>query len=89
MKPLMIRLHVVAGVALLSLLALTVGTSFIRMGGWNLVTNLVIAGAKACIVLVWFMRIGRSGVSTRFAAAAGVAWLMLLFGLALTDFLWR
>ena len=89
MKPLMIGLHLRAGAALLALLALTVGSSFIGMAQWNLVTNLVIAAAKAAIVLVWFMRIGRSGISTRLAAAAGVAWLLVLIGLSMTDFLWR
>lgn len=85
----MLRMHLLAGAALLLLLALTVGTSFIAMGPWNLVVNLAVAAAKACIVLVWFMRIGRSAPSTRFAAAAGLAWLLLLVGLAMTDFAWR
>jgi cytochrome c oxidase subunit IV len=81
--------HLRAGAILLAFLTLTVGTSFISMGHWNLVVNLIIAAAKAGIVLVWFMCLGRSGASTRFAAAAGIVWLLLLFGLAMTDFAWR
>jgi cytochrome c oxidase subunit 4 len=74
---------------LLALLALTVGTSFIPLGGINLALNLGIAGAKAAIVLIYFMHLGRGQRSTKLAAAAGVVWLLVLMVLSLSDFLWR
>ena len=84
-----LRLHIRVWLSLLVLLALTVGSSFLRLGSLNLVLNLAIAALKAALVLVFFMRIGRSARSVQLAAAAGLVWLAMLASLSLTDFLYR
>ncbi len=86
MTPLEIRRHAILWAALVALLALTVATSFLRLGFVNLVLNLGIAIAKAAIVLIFFMRLGRESRAAQLAAGAGVLWLMLLVGLSLADF---
>ena len=75
--------------ALLSLLALTAGSSLLPLGTFNLVSNLAIAVFKAALVLYFFMRIGKSRPIVRIAAAAGIVWLALLCALALSDVLFR
>jgi cytochrome c oxidase subunit 4 len=73
----------------MGLLALTVGSSFFALPGWNSTINLVIAGIKAALVAWFFMRLRRSTPLLRFAAAAGVVWVMLLIGLSFSDLLFR
>ena len=89
MKALALRSHLLVWLALLSLLALTAGSSLLPLGRFNLVSNLAIAVAKAALVLYFFMRIGKSRPIVRVAAAAGIVWLALLCGLALSDVLFR
>ena len=50
MKPPSLSGLVGTWIALLVLLALTCGSSFIAMGGWNLAVNLAVAVAKALLV---------------------------------------
>jgi cytochrome c oxidase subunit IV len=75
--------------ALLALLALTLGSSYISLGGFNTTVNLAIAGAKAALVALFFMKLRASGNLVRFAAGIGVVWFLILAGLSLTDFLAR
>jgi len=89
MKALALRSHLLVWLALLALLALTAGSSLLPLGRFNLVSNLAIAVAKAALVLYFFMRIGKSRPIVRIAAAAGIVWLALLCGLALSDVLFR
>ena len=65
---------------------------------WRIILNkqsdgvrlyLAIAVFKAALVLYFFMRIGKSRPIVRIAAAAGIVWLALLCGLALSDVLFR
>ena len=76
-------------IALLCLLALTVGTSFIPMGRFNLIVNLAIAAAKALLVVIFFMRVLHNDTAVKFAAAAGLAWLSFLALLSFNDFATR
>jgi cytochrome c oxidase subunit 4 len=75
--------------ALLALLALTLGSSYISLGGFNTTVNLAIACAKAALVAVFFMNLRNSDTLVRFAAGIGVVWFLILVGLSLTDFLAR
>jgi cytochrome c oxidase subunit 4 len=75
--------------ALLGLLALTLGLAYLPMGSGNGIVALVIALAKAILVLAIFMEL-RRGPSLRWAfAGAGFFWLMILLSLNLTDYLTR
>jgi cytochrome c oxidase subunit 4 len=78
-----IRKLAVAYAALLLLLALTVGSSFIDLGGFNSGLNLAIAAAKAAIIAVLFMHLAAAGTLPRLAVAAAGLWLAILFGLTL------
>ncbi|WP_137929661.1 cytochrome C oxidase subunit IV family protein [Mesorhizobium comanense] len=68
---------------LMILLALTVGSSFLDLGGLNSALNLAIAAGKAAIIAALFMHLGGAGLLPRLAVAATGLWLVILFGLTL------
>ena len=76
-------------VALLALLALTLGSAYLHLGIYNSIINLVIAGVKATIVMLLFMHLNRSRPVLRLVASAGFLWLGILLSLSLADFLQR
>ncbi len=84
-----VRVMTLVWLGLLALLAATVTTSLVPLGGWNLAVNLAIAFAKMALVLLFFMRLGHSPPQTRLAAVIPVAWLGLLTVFSLIDILWR
>ncbi|WP_011300555.1 cytochrome C oxidase subunit IV family protein [Cupriavidus necator] len=71
---------------LVVLLAITIGTSFLHLGTWNMVINLAIAVLKALLVAVFFMHLGRAHALLRLASAVPVAILAILFVLAHGDY---
>lgn len=75
--------------AVIVLLGVSVGTSYIRMGQFNSVVPLAIAFIQALLVWTFFMRLRWSGVLVRLIAAVGLIWFLLLLGLSLTDYLTR
>jgi cytochrome c oxidase subunit 4 len=75
--------------ALMALLALTAGSSFVPLGTFNVVVNFTIAAIKAALVLVFFMHVARGEAAVRIAAAAGLLWLGFLFALSFVDILAR
>jgi cytochrome c oxidase subunit IV len=88
-NPAVLRRHVITWLALMALLALTLGSSFVPLGAFNAVSNFMIAAAKAALVLVIFMRIMQADTAARVAAAAGLIWLGFLTALSLVDILSR
>jgi len=86
MNPPSLRSCIGTWIALLVLLALTCGSSYLRLGGFNLAANLAIAVAKALLVVFVFMRLGTSSTMVRLVAAIGLTTLTLLVGLSMTDF---
>ena len=66
---------------LLALLALTVGSSFVALGGFNVALNLAIAAAKAILIGLLFMHL--TGTLPQLAVAAAGLGLVILFGLTL------
>ena len=85
MTPPPLRPYVLTWIALLVLLALTAGSAFVPLGGFNLVANLAIALAKALCVVFVFMHVRRGTPMVRVFAAAGLMWLALLVGLSFAD----
>lgn len=71
---------------LVVLLGITVGTSFLNLGTWNMMVNLGIAVVKALLVAVFFMHLGRAHALLRLASAVPVAILAILFVLAHGDY---
>jgi cytochrome c oxidase subunit 4 len=75
--------------ALMGLLALTVGLSFVNLGPFNMAAALTIAIAKALLVVTYFMELRRSSRLLWVMAAAGVLWLLILIGGTLADVVTR
>lgn len=84
-----LRTYLFVYIALLALLALTIGAALVPLGGWNTAVNMTIAVAQALLVLIFFMRLRDSSGLQRVVAAVGFVWLSMLFGLTLTDYLTR
>ena len=76
-----IRKLALAYLGLMALLALTVGSSLIDLGGFNSALNLTIAAAKAGIIAILFMHLAETEALPRLAVAAAGLWLAILFGL--------
>ena len=75
--------------ALLGLLAATIGVAHLHLGPWNPVLNLSIAAIKAYLIVWFFMHVRELPTLARLAAFGGLLWLAILFGLSLTDWLAR
>lgn len=88
-RSLPLRSHFFVWLALMVLLALTTGSSFLPLGTANVVVNFTIAAIKAALVLVFFMHVRRGEVAVRIAATAGLLWLGFLFALSFVDILAR
>lgn len=84
-----LRRYLLTWVALLALLALTLGVAYVPLGAVNVALNIGIAGAKALLVMAVFMHLSGAGAVNRLAAAAGFLWLLILLGPTLGDYLTR
>ncbi|CAD6561286.1 cytochrome C oxidase subunit IV family protein [Paraburkholderia sabiae] len=72
--------------ALVALLLLTFGSSYLKLGAWNSVINLLIAVAKALLVAIFFMNLRQASPILRIASVTALLMLALLFGLSGTDY---
>jgi cytochrome c oxidase subunit IV len=85
-----IRLYLTIYVALLCLLALTIGVSYIDIGRHpNAAIAVGIACIKALLVVLFFMHMKYERWITWSFAAAGVVWLGIMIALFMTDYLTR
>jgi cytochrome c oxidase subunit 4 len=84
-----VRTILVAWIALLALLALTVAASFAPLGRVLPFVSYAIAIAKTAIVVWIFMELRARGGLQRIALAAGFLWLAILFVLLFADVLTR
>ena len=75
--------------ALLVGTALTVVMAFVNLHNFNIVVALLIAGAKAALVITFFMHVKYSSKLTKMWVAVGFIWLFLLLAITMTDFLTR
>lgn len=75
--------------ALLTLLALTVGATFVPLGAARLAVSYGIAAAKAALVLWFFMELRGDKGLTRVVGLAGFAWIAILFTIIIADYLTR
>ena len=76
--------------ALFALTGLTVGAALIDFGHpWSDVVALVIALAKAMLVVTFFMHVKGSTPLIKLAAAGGFFWLLIFFAFMLSDYLER
>jgi cytochrome c oxidase subunit IV len=75
--------------ALMALLAVTVGSALVHLGSLNVVINLSVSVAKTLLVATFYMHLRSREPWLRVVAAAGVVWLAMLIGLSLVDYLTR
>ncbi len=84
-----VRTYMLSAVALLLLLALTVGLSYAPIGRWHVVAALAIAAAKAILIVLFFMHGRFSTGVIRIAIVGGLLWFGILFVGTLNDYLTR
>jgi cytochrome c oxidase subunit 4 len=75
--------------ALVLLTITTVGVYYLPLGAFHTAAALLIAAAKAALVLLFFMHLIHSTKLTWVVAFSGLFWLAILLGLTLTDYLTR
>jgi cytochrome c oxidase subunit 4 len=61
----------------------------VDLGALNNVVMLAIACTKALLVILFFMHVRWSSRLTWVVAASGFVWLLILFGITMTDYLTR
>lgn len=76
-------------VALLFLLALTIGAARLPLGYLATPVALAIAFAKTFLIVSWFMHLRRAGGLLRVFAAGGLFWLGIAITLTLADYAGR
>jgi cytochrome c oxidase subunit 4 len=76
-------------VLLLVGLAVTVGVAFVPLGDANVFVALLIAIAKATLVVLYFMHVATSPRLNRIVIGAGLVWLAILMVVILSDYLTR
>jgi cytochrome c oxidase subunit 4 len=84
-----IRTYLIIFLALVAGTAITTTAAYVDLGPLNVVVMLVIAFAKATLVVLFFMHVKFTNRLTQLAAASGFLWLLVLIGLTLSDVLTR
>jgi cytochrome c oxidase subunit IV len=69
--------------------ALTVLVAFYDLGPLNNILMLGIASTKALLVILFFMHVRWATRLTWVVAASGFVWLLILFGITMSDYLTR
>ena len=75
--------------ALIFLLLATVGANSLPLGPFSLVVALLIAIAKALLVIIFFMHVRFASKTTWIFVACGFLWLSMLFCMTFSDYLTR
>lgn len=75
--------------SLMALTAITVTVAFINLGGLNFPVALGIAIVKATLVILFFMHVKYSSRLTKLICGTAFFFLVILFGLTLSDYLSR
>ena len=84
-----VLIPVLVWAALMVLLGATLGYAYLPHAPGKIVSGLVVAAAKAGLIGIVFMQLGKASAIVRLAAVAGLAWLSLLFLFSFADFLTR
>jgi cytochrome c oxidase subunit 4 len=75
--------------ALMVLTAVTVAVAFVDLGRFNVVVALAVAVLKAALVVLFFMHVKYSSRLIQLVVIASLVWLVILFGITLSDYLTR
>ena len=81
-----VRTFVLIWIALLVLTATTVAVAYLNLGDLSVAVALIIAVTKATLVALFFMEIRYSAKMTQIVLVVGLAWLLILLLLSLTDY---
>ena len=84
-----VRTYVATFVALLILTAVTYLVAIQDFGFMNTPIALAVAFLKASLVVIYFMGLRYNTPLTKVTAVAGFFWLIILFGITLSDYLTR
>ncbi len=76
-------------IAQMILIFASLGSAYVPMGPFNLVSNLAMAFAQMLLGALFFMHLKGASPLIRLFSAVGLVWLLLMFGLSLADFLTR
>lgn len=76
-------------IALMVLLGLTLGTSFLPLGAFKPVANIGISFVKAVLIFWFFMHLREVSGLIRLAAFAGAVALLIMLALISSDYLTR
>jgi cytochrome c oxidase subunit 4 len=75
--------------ALMVLTAATVAVAFVDLGRFNIAVALAVALVKATLVVLFFMHVKYSSRLVQLVVLAAIVWLIILFGITLTDYITR
>lgn len=84
-----IKIYLAVFFALMILTAVTVGVAFVDLGPFNDIVALAIAICKATLVVLFFMHVLHSRRMTKVTVVASFFWLLILFGLTMSDYVSR
>jgi cytochrome c oxidase subunit 4 len=73
-------------IALVLLVALTVGSAYIPLGTMNMAVNILIAGIKAGLIAAFFMHLASPHVVPRMVCTVALVMLSILFALSSVDY---
>ncbi len=82
-------LYYIVFIALIFGTGLTVVAAEIDLGALNNVVMIAIAGTKALLVILFFMHVRWGTRLTWVVAGSGFFWLLILFGITMTDYMSR
>ncbi|HEY3455374.1 MAG TPA: cytochrome C oxidase subunit IV family protein [Bryobacteraceae bacterium] len=90
MKPIVsIRTYTFTWLALLILALLTTLIGFLDLGPFSMGIAIVIATAKACLIVAFFMHARYESKLIRVIIAAGVVWFLIMVSLTANDYVTR
>jgi cytochrome c oxidase subunit 4 len=81
-----VRLLGATWLALLALMLASLGSAYLRLGPWNMVSGLAIATIKAALVAWLFMRLREAGPLIRLVAVVGLGVWLILVALSGVDY---
>jgi cytochrome c oxidase subunit 4 len=84
-----VRTYLAVYVALLVLLGATVGAAFVNVEPFNFALTMIIAVAKAVLILLIFMHVRYSERLVWVFSSAAFLWLAILIALSLNDYFTR
>jgi cytochrome c oxidase subunit IV len=80
-----LRLYLLVWVALMVLVALTVASSYVKLGSFNLAVSMAISAAKTALVMTLYMELRREQGTVIVFAITGFCWLALMIAPTVAD----